>query len=360
MNKLKIFVSLLFFTASTLLCETMYPQKMILSVPVADLRAQPQANSSDIKLPTSDVINPLQITQILLGEHILAHEEYVDENSKKWLKVNAPQQEFYKVPFGWHGFPGWIEHDQALAVDSYPVHNLVVKSLLANLLDEAKNILQTVSIGTRLNGEKLDKESNLWRVVLPDGQIAFIKNDDVYPINATVEESIDDLRKSIISKAMEFLGSSYSWGGRSAQNELLTISSVDCSSLMNLSFLAHGLQIPRMSHEQFLRSEKIEEGKDLKPGDLIFFTSITKKSSRMDHVMMYLGDNKILETTTLDQKKVRVIPFNERMCLTYDLLQSGDIIDCTEDRFRIFFSSFFKDEEMVQGLRNDALNHAYN
>ncbi|MCX5924308.1 MAG: hypothetical protein NTZ68_02705, partial [Candidatus Dependentiae bacterium] len=128
--------SLLLATAFTINCTSDYPQKMILTSSVADLRALPQANAHDLKLPTSDVKNPLQITQILLGEYIIAREELIDERGQAWIKINAPQQEFYRVPLGWHGFPGWIQKDQAMAVDSYPAHNLVVKNLLVNLLDE--------------------------------------------------------------------------------------------------------------------------------------------------------------------------------------------------------------------------------
>ncbi len=331
---------------------------MVINVPVANLRALPQAVSNDLRLPTSDRKNPLQLTQVLLGEFIIAQEEYINQQEQTWLRVQVPQQEFYKLPLGWHGFPGWIQKNQTIAVDTYPTSNLVVKNLLVELKDEEGYVIHTVSIGTRLNGKKINE--NTWQIILPDGMVAYVNDRDVYSIEQTVQESINNLRQSIVAKALEFVGSYYSWGGRSAQcEELFGISSVDCSALIHLSFLAHGLQLPRMSHEQFVRSHQIDDGKDLQPGDLVFFSSITKKSTRMDHVMMYLGDNQLLESTIMGEKKVRIVPFNERMCLPNDLLHSGDIIDCTEDVFAIFFGSFFKNTEMVQALRNDALKNSY-
>lgn len=52
------------FGAQALLSQTamvMYTKKMVISVPVADLRFEPQRHDPGLKLPTSDLTNPLQI-----------------------------------------------------------------------------------------------------------------------------------------------------------------------------------------------------------------------------------------------------------------------------------------------------------
>jgi hypothetical protein len=67
-------------------------QFMIVNVPVADLRAQPVANDRYVKLPASDLDNPLQITQLLLGEHVLIVDEYINQNQELWYKVATLQQ----------------------------------------------------------------------------------------------------------------------------------------------------------------------------------------------------------------------------------------------------------------------------
>jgi len=357
-NQRNIFtIFLLLNSLCTLNGQAEFSQKMIVNVPVADLRAQPQASTSDLQLPTSDLTNSLQITQLLLGEHILAHEEYIDENSTVWFNVSTLQQEYYHVPHGWHGFPGWMQANQLIAVNDYPPHNLVINNLLANIFDELGNTIYTLSIGTRLHGTQTT--SNVWSVRLPDGKLAFINDSDVCFIQQQVHESNNALQKSIALTAIRFIGSFYSWGGRSAQNDQLGISSVDCSALIHLSFLAHGLQIPRMSHEQFLRSHKIELGSDLQPGDLIFFASIKKRSTRMDHVMLYLGDNQLLEATFADAHTVRLVSFQQRMGKPCSDMKSGDIVDEEFDQFYVYFSSFLRDSALLQSLRTDALNHQY-
>lgn len=356
------------FTAISLLCisdnlksdtDNTYPIKMIINVPVANLRELPQANAAGLKIPTNDFSNPLQLTQILLGEHVIAHEDFIDESGKKWFKVNTLQQEYFYPPLGWHGYPGWIQADEVLPVKQYAKHNLVVRSMQADLVDQNHKKIYTISMGTRLIGTKFN--NNLWKVILPDSRIAFIKNTDVYHIEKTIQESAEQLRTNIIATALQFLGNFYSWGGRSAQIDGITICSVDCSSLINLSFLAYGLQIPRMSHEQFLRSERIEHGKDLQPGDLIFFITARKHSTRMDHVLIYLGNDLMLETTYLDNHKARIISFQDRLGTSCNNLKSGDIVDNFDpiDTFHVFFGSFLNDPKLLQTLRDDALRHIY-
>lgn len=332
-----------------------YPTKMIVNVPIADLRTYPKANDPNLTLPTSDLTNPFQVTQLLLGEHVIANKEYIDANNQKWLQVNTLQQQYYHLPIGWHGYPGWIQANQLIEVQNFAQHNLVVHSKLANIFDAHGHKICTLSIGTRLMGT--EKINNAWTIMLPDNHVAHINDSDVYFISPIVQESCDQLQQKIIKTALSFVGDDYSWGGRSAQNDQIRISSVDCSALINLSFLAHGLQIPRMSHEQFLKSFKINECKDLQPCDLIFFSSITKQSTRMDHVMLYLGDDQILESTFADDHKVRIVSFQERMGKPCNTITSGDIIDWNNEEFYIYFGSFLQNYAKTQKLRDDALKH---
>src|SRR3990167_494638 len=310
-----------------------------------------------LTLPTSDQTNPLQITQLLCGEQVIAHEKFVDENKKVWWRVNTPQQQYFSEPIGWHGYPGWILDEDLIKVEDFMPHNLVICSKLATMFYRNDQRIESLSIGTRLFG--VQKMHNFYQIVTPNREIAYIHTDDLCPLTEIVEKSADQLRASIIATAKEFVGDWYSWGGRSAQNDDFGISSVDCSALIGLSFLAHGLQIPRMSHEQFLRSQHIAACKDLQPCDLIFFASITKRSTRMDHVMLYLGDDQILETTFADEHKVRIVSFQERMGKPCNTIASGDMISWNDEEFYVYFGSFLQDPTMIQRLRDDALKNEY-
>ncbi len=354
------FISITFNYATAL---PTYPQKRIVSVPVANLLFETQAPLADVQLPTSDLTNPLQITQLLMGEYIIAHEEKLDENNNVWLKVNAIQQEKFIGPSGWLGYPGWLRKDQTKEVAAFPVYNIVVKAMLANILDPDGNIVQTVSIGTRFTGTQIN--DILWQIILSDQTTGYIKNTDIYELVPTVQESVQELRDGIIATSKEFLGNWYSWGGRSAQSELFgNISSVDCSALINLSFLAHGLQIPRMSKEQFLSSTVIKLGKDLQPGDLIFYASVFKNPNyknpfQIDHIMMYLGNNLLIESTIADDQKVRITACDQRIGKPNEQIEAGEIIKYDGEEYYVYFSTFFNDLASLQKLRDDALNNEY-
>ncbi len=359
MKFLFIFFSFFFWTMTSLMIysKSEYPKKLIITVPVADLRAKPQANSIDLQLPTSDIDNSLQISQILLGEHILAHQEIVDQAGVCWLRINTLQQEYYYEPLLWHGYPGWIQKNQTKSVNLYPHHNLVTCKHNATIFNKEQIIVNRLSIGTRLCGitKKCD---SLWQILLPDNTIAYINDSDVYYLDPTVQESTERLRASIVATAKTFLDFWYSWGGRSTQNNG-HISSVDCSALVGLSFLSNGLQLPRMSHEQWMQSYKIQDGADLQPGDLIFLTTLTKQATRMDHVMLYAGPNLLLEATYAGERKTRFIHFDQRLGKRPELLQSGDIVEIEHDIFQIYFGTFLHDQEQIQTLRNHALRTEY-
>ncbi len=349
----------LFFLIIILQIQTSYifSKFLMVNTAVANLRYQPQAHDHAVKLPTSDITNPFQITQILLGEHLIAHEIYIDKKNQTWYHVNTMQQEFFQEFYGWHGYPGWIQAEDVIFIENFSPHNIVVNKKTASLFNEKNERTMTISLGTRLHA--IEKIDNKYKILLPNKTIAYIFSDDIYQITPIVQESEEQLRNQIIQTALQFLGDWYSWGGRSAQNDDFNPSSVDCSALVHLSFLAHGLQIPRMSHEQFLKSEKITNCADLKPSDLIYFISITKHSARMDHVMMYLGNDQILESTFADDHKIRIISFQERMGKSCSTIQNGDVIVWNDEEFYVYFGSLLYHSEFIQILRDNALNFIY-
>jgi len=358
MNKNKILLWLCFNALSLpTFAKEVYPQNMLVNVPVADLRFEPIAADINLTLPTSEETNTLQITQLLLGEHIIAQQEYIDQGGVTWIKVSALQQQRFLVPVGWHGYQGWMLKQQTIKVDEFPTHNLVVRRQLATITTQDSTKLCTVSIGTRLQG--MQHSNDMWEIILPDGTKGWIDGRDVYFIDPILHESMDSIRQTVINTAQTFMGNLYSWGGRSAQNPEIAISSVDCSALLNLSFLTQGLQIPRMSREQFLEAQEIQHGSQLQAGDFVFFASIKKHPFQIDHVMMFIGNGMLLEMTIADQKLARIIPFQDRIGIPHDQMQSGDIIEEIDDQYNVYFGTFFTTHQDLQLLRDQALQHHY-
>jgi len=95
--------------------------------------------------------------------------------------------------------------------------------------------------------------------------------------------------------------------------------SFDCSSLTSYLFAQSGVAIPRMAVDQFVYGKEISEN-DLKAGDLIFsntgegkiyFESVeflpgTKVNAGVDHVGLYIGDEKIIHASRYNSDGVEV------------------------------------------------------
>ncbi len=90
-----------------------------------------------------------------------------------------------------------------------------------------------------------------------------------------------DKRKStkadkIIATANTYRGTPYKYGGTTKRG-------MDCSGLVMISFLKHGISIPRTSYNMAAQG-KIIALKNARKGDLIFFKTNSKKPNKITHV----------------------------------------------------------------------------
>lgn len=83
--------------------------------------------------------------------------------------------------------------------------------------------------------------------------------------------------------ALQVVGTPYRYGGNSPRG-------FDCSGLVQYSYARAGVAIPRTTREQRRRSHAIQR-KQLRPGDLLFFSQLGKRGS---HVGLYLGDQRFV------------------------------------------------------------------
>jgi cell wall-associated NlpC family hydrolase len=83
--------------------------------------------------------------------------------------------------------------------------------------------------------------------------------------------------------ARQYLGTPYRWGGESPATGF------DCSGLMQYAYKQLGVDIPRVSQDQFRSGQQVPR-ESLQPGDLVFFS----KAGDVHHVGMYVGDGKFL------------------------------------------------------------------
>jgi len=123
-------------------------------------------------------------------------------------------------------------------------------------------------------------------------------------------------RESITDEAQECVGAEYAYGAsvlRDAPEKF------DCSSFTSWLYVQGGITLPRISADQFVYSDEIEE-KDLQPGDLIFsntekqeggeiyyesceFWPGTEIPGGVDHCGIYLGEGKVIHASRHNRKE---------------------------------------------------------
>ena len=133
---------------------------------------------------------------------------------------------------------------------------------------------------------------------LPDGQR--------YDIPLDAATLIDDSRQPRVERALAtaktFLGTKYLWGGK-------TISGVDCSGLVQTSYAATGVYLPRDSNQQVFAGRLSATRwyrQDLRRGDTLYFLG---SPGRITHTGIYLGGDQYIEAVT---PTVRISSLNAR------------------------------------------------
>jgi hypothetical protein len=90
-----------------------------------------------------------------------------------------------------------------------------------------------------------------------------------------------------ITFALAQIGKPYVWGATGPN-------AFDCSGLMLRAYQAGGINLPRVSVDQF-HAGALLPVRDAQPGDLMFLAYDPDNPATIHHVFMYLGNNRIVE-----------------------------------------------------------------
>lgn len=94
----------------------------------------------------------------------------------------------------------------------------------------------------------------------------------------------------IIAEGRRWIGTPYKYGGQSRKG-------MDCSGFVQLVYdNAADIKLPRSSRDMAGACKRISR-KELRPADLVFFVS-SRGGKRINHVAIYVGDGRILHSTT--------------------------------------------------------------
>ena len=128
---------------------------------------------------------------------------------------------------------------------------------------------------------------------------------DVTPITACREPAV--LSAGIAGAAIQYalgeVGKPYVWGATGP-------ASYDCSGLIMRAFQAAGINLPRVSRQQFYSGGQVPLAQ-AQAGDLLFYATDRNDPATIHHVVLYLGDNRMVEAPyTGEQVRVQPVPWD--------------------------------------------------
>ncbi|MBI3021569.1 MAG: C40 family peptidase, partial [Candidatus Omnitrophica bacterium] len=280
---------------------------------VVDLRAKPQTT------PRRDVHDPLEETQLLYGERVR-----LLTVKDGWAYVEAVEQPEFTHGRRWQGYPGWLPVSSLLPWEPLQAPTIVVTDTWAPAFEDAFGVTPSpwrFPLGTYLRATDMD--GALWKVDLVDRTVVWLPRRSASPLMELLALPPAERRHAVVHAATRFLGNPYYWGGRSPPPVLSAGGGgVDCSGLVNLAHRAVGFEIPRDAHEQFLRARPVSA---LQPGDLIFLSE-RSNPQRIVHVMLYAGNDEIIEGPGTGQA-VRRLAISARLGHPLDRLVPGLVVD---------------------------------
>jgi cell wall-associated NlpC family hydrolase len=112
-----------------------------------------------------------------------------------------------------------------------------------------------------------------------------------------IDGKVDGTAVGAVKLAEEYLGTPYSWGGGGKGGPSKGIGrgantvGFDCSGLLQYVWAKQGVNIPRVTYDQW-RSGKVVGRGQLRPGDAVFFHP---GKNGPEHVGMYVGNGKFIE-----------------------------------------------------------------
>jgi len=137
--------------------------------------------------------------------------------------------------------------------------------------------------------------SNGWvELQLPDGESGWARQEDLRgaPVARSIGKGHATTGDAIVREAMQYVGTRYLWGGRSSGG-------LDCSGLVYVVFASFAPDLGRLSSYDYFRMGVPVDQTNLRPGDLVFFTTYAPGAS---HVGIYVGERKFIHAASSIQQ----------------------------------------------------------
>jgi len=206
-----------------------------------------------------------QVTQLVLGETAS-----VLDRKGEWLHVRTSADDYV----------GWIHEGYALVVDEPRAEawREAATSWSMGAQVRVERGVMRVPLRARLAPKGAGVE-------LPDGRWGAVFEGGITGLEAVRAEA-RKLRPDAWAWTW-FAGTHYQWGG-------VTPLGVDCSGLVQTTFLARGVALPRDAYQQAEAGDAVAP-ESARPGDLLFFRG--ERGERITHVAILSEDDHIVHAT---------------------------------------------------------------
>jgi len=235
----------------------------ICNVPVLNVREYPKHSSQ------------------LVTQSLIFSSMRILNKSGEWIQIILDQDSYI----------GWVKKSDISLINKENYNHLknknkvIVTSMASSVFSEDKKDNIRVYIGSILPIEGEEENhyviSNLESNKYYSNKKMYVNKSDVKFIGKELKPSIKNIDEDLIELSKKFISTPYLWGGATS---LMT----DCSGFTQLLYRLNGYLIPRDADQQQNFSKKVNNIKNLKKGDLVFFPG---------HVGMYIGDKKFIHSS---------------------------------------------------------------
>ncbi|MHB8074161.1 C40 family peptidase [Desulfosporosinus fructosivorans] len=126
------------------------------------------------------------------------------------------------------------------------------------------------------------------RPVTPKAQVSPQPSRSSNSLTSAIAPAQTSKASAIIATGKQYIGVKYLYGGT-------TPSGFDCSGFVQYVFAKNGINLPRVSRDQYKVGTSVSFS-NLKPGDLVFFS--LAKNGVVDHVGIYVGNGQFINASS--------------------------------------------------------------
>ncbi|MBU1667899.1 C40 family peptidase [bacterium] len=132
---------------------------------------------------------------------------------------------------------------------------------------------------------------------------------------------VNSKENEILETAKEFLGVKYIWAANGP-------TAFDCSGYTRYVFKQNGITLPRYSGNQAKIGTKVKFN-ELEKGDLVFFDTAKRSTGKVNHVGIFIGNNKFIHASS-GGKKVMITSFNKKKFYKNRFLHGQRVVNSNE------------------------------